>query len=43
VIAEDDQGDPISEDLGPTPRFFSLSHEFLRKLVLPGSKQRSSK
>lgn len=32
VIAEDDQGDPIYEDLGPTPRFYSLSHEFLRKL-----------
>ena len=43
VIAEDDQGDPIYEDLGPTPRFFSLSHEFLRKLALPGSKPRSSK
>lgn len=38
VIAEDDQGDPIYEDLGPTPRFFSLSHEFLRKLAHPASK-----
>lgn len=33
VIAEDDQGDPIYEDLGPTPRFYILSHEFLRKLA----------
>lgn len=33
VIAEDDQGDPIYEDLGPTPRFFTLSREFLRKLA----------
>jgi hypothetical protein len=36
VIAEDDQGDPIYEDLGPTPRFFSLSHDFLRKLANEG-------
>lgn len=33
VIAEDDYGDPIYEDLGPTPRFYSLSHEILRKLA----------
>ena len=33
VIAEDDYGDPIYEDLGPTPRFYSLSHEILRKLT----------
>lgn len=33
VIAEDDHGDPIYEDLGPTPRFYILSHEFLRKLA----------
>jgi hypothetical protein len=32
IIAEDDYGDPIYEDLGPTPRFYSLSHEILRKL-----------
>jgi hypothetical protein len=32
VIAEDDYGDPIYEDLGPTPKFYSLSHEILRKL-----------
>ncbi|MHB0972884.1 MAG: type 1 pili tip component [Thiobacillus sp.] len=35
VIAEDDYGDPIYEDLGPTPRFYSLSHEILRKLTTP--------
>ena len=35
VIAEDDQGDPIYEDLGPTPRFYSLSHEIMRKLTGP--------
>ncbi len=39
VIAEDDYGDPIYEDLGPTPRFYSLSHEILRKLAAtPASK-----
>ncbi len=35
VIAEDDYGDPIYEDLGPTPRFYSLSHEILRRLAAP--------
>lgn len=33
VIAEDDYGDPIYEDLGPTPQFYSLSHKILRKLA----------
>lgn len=33
IIAEDDFGDPIYEDLGPTPQFYSLSHEILRKLA----------
>jgi hypothetical protein len=42
VIAEDDQGDPIFEDLGPTPRFFTLSHEFLRKLTRPANKSGSN-
>jgi hypothetical protein len=37
VIAEDDYGDPIYEDLGPTPQFYSLSHEILRKLTLSRS------
>ncbi len=35
IIAEDDYGDPIYEDLGPTPQFYSLSHEILRKLATP--------
>lgn len=38
VIAEDDYGDPIYEDLGPTPQFYSLSHEILRKLALDTAK-----
>lgn len=33
VIAEDDCGDPIYEDLGPTPRFYALSHEILRRMA----------
>jgi hypothetical protein len=33
VIAEDDHGDPIFEDVGPTPRFYALSREFARKLA----------
>ena len=33
IIAEDDYGDPIYEDLGPTPLFYSLSHEILRKFA----------
>jgi len=42
IIAEDDYGDPIYEDLGPTPQFYSLSHEILRKLAdAPLSKELS--
>jgi hypothetical protein len=33
VIAEDDLGDPIFEDVGPTPRFFTLTQEYARKLA----------
>ena len=32
VIAEDEQGDPIFEDIGPTPRFLRLSREHRRRL-----------
>ena len=39
VIAEDDYGDPIYEDLGPTPRFYALSHEILRKLAPPPTRK----
>jgi len=30
VIAEDDQGDPIYEDIGPTPRFIALTAKHLQ-------------
>lgn len=33
VIAEDDVGDPIFEDIGPTPRFFSLTQAYAKKLA----------
>ena len=33
VIATDEQGDPLYEDVGPTPRFLSLSRKYLHELV----------
>ncbi|MHB1247193.1 MAG: type 1 pili tip component [Sulfuriferula sp.] len=32
VIAQDDQGDPIYEDTGPTPRFMNLSRKYRKGL-----------
>jgi hypothetical protein len=32
VVAEDEQGDPMFEDLGPTPRFLDLSKKFMALL-----------
>jgi hypothetical protein len=32
IIAEDDQGDPIYEDVGPTPRFVTLHRKHLDRL-----------
>jgi hypothetical protein len=32
IIAEDEQGDPIYEDLGPTPKFLALSQKHLQRL-----------
>lgn len=32
VIATDEQGDPIYEDIGPTPRFLELSRQHLHRL-----------
>lgn len=32
VIAEDEQGDPIYEDVGATPRFLALSRQHLERL-----------
>ena len=32
VISTDEQGDPVYEDVGPTPRFVELSRTYRRKL-----------
>ena len=32
VVATDEQGDPLYEDVGPTPRFLSLSRKYLREI-----------
>ena len=32
VIATDEEGDPLYEDIGPTPRFLSLSRQHLHSL-----------
>lgn len=33
VITTDEQGDPVYEDIGPTPRFLKLSREHLQRLL----------
>jgi hypothetical protein len=33
VVATDEQGDPLYEDIGPTPRFLALSRKYLRELM----------
>jgi hypothetical protein len=33
IVAEDEQGDPVYEDVGPTPRFASLSKKYRAQLV----------
>ncbi|AOE87156.1 pilin assembly protein [Pseudomonas sp. TCU-HL1] len=38
VVATDEQGDPLYEDIGPTPRFLALSRRYLQQL----SEQRDS-
>lgn len=32
VISSDEQGDPIFEDIGPTPRFVELTRKYRKKL-----------
>jgi hypothetical protein len=32
VIGEDECGDPIYEDVGPTPRFLTLTHHYLEQM-----------
>ena len=33
VVATDEQGDPLYEDIGPTPRFLALSRRYLREMT----------
>ena len=33
VISTDEQGDPLFEDIGPTPRFLALSRRYLAELT----------
>ena len=32
VIATDEEGDPLYEDIGPTPRFLALSRRYLHEM-----------
>lgn len=32
VVAEDEEGDPLFEDVGPTPRFLELTRKHLRAM-----------
>jgi hypothetical protein len=32
VVATDEQGDPLYEDIGPTPRFLALSRRYLQAM-----------
>jgi hypothetical protein len=34
VVATDEQGDPLYEDIGPTPRFLALSRHYLQELCV---------
>ena len=34
VVATDEQGDPLYEDIGPTPRFLALSRRYLQELCV---------
>jgi len=36
VISTDEQGDPVYEDVGPTPRFMALARSYRRRLAAGG-------
>ena len=38
VIATDEEGDPLYEDVGPTPRFLTLSRRYLHDLSASADK-----
>ena len=37
VISRDDRGDPVYEDVGPTPRFEELTRECKKRLLAEGA------
>ncbi len=39
VIATDEEGDPLYEDVGPTPRFLTLSRRYLHDLSAGNDEQ----
>ena len=41
VISTDEQGDPIYEDVGPTPRFMQLTREHRARLAGSGTGRRT--
>ena len=40
VVATDEEGDPLYEDVGPTPRFLALSRRHLHELSAGNDKQK---
>ena len=38
VVATDEEGDPLYEDIGPTPRFLALSRQHLQLMASPSDK-----
>ena len=40
VVATDEEGDPLYEDVGPTPRFLTLSRRYLHDLSASGDEQK---
>ena len=40
VIATDEEGDPLYEDVGPTPRFLTLSRRYLHDLSASTDEQK---
>ncbi|AJO76819.1 MULTISPECIES: hypothetical protein [Pseudomonas] len=40
VVATDEEGDPLYEDIGPTPRFLALSRRYLHDLAAQADEQK---
>jgi hypothetical protein len=43
VISTDEQGDPLYEDAGPTPRFMELTRKHRRALLTPAHRARAKR